>query len=114
MKKVTRPKMTYEYCPYCEYEVELRNELRMQRCPKCHKLIAPCTTCYDIFGEASPDCNNCLIGCNNEEKTLKKYTVTVTLSVCSNCIANVPEFAKKIIEADGYRSMKISKGTKEF
>lgn len=34
-----------EMCPHCEEEVELVTELRVQVCPSCGKLIAPCALC---------------------------------------------------------------------
>lgn len=34
-----------EMCPYCEEEVELVTEFKVQVCPSCGKLIAPCALC---------------------------------------------------------------------
>lgn len=34
-----------EMCPHCENEVELITELKVQVCPSCGKLIAPCGLC---------------------------------------------------------------------
>ena len=35
----------YEYCPYCENEVVLDNELKVQVCPECGHAIVPCNIC---------------------------------------------------------------------
>lgn len=35
----------YEMCPYCDLEVELKDEFKLQRCPECGELIAPCSIC---------------------------------------------------------------------
>lgn len=44
-----------EYCPHCDHEVELAYEFKIQRCPDCGKLIAPCNLCnHDLC-----DCANC-------------------------------------------------------
>jgi predicted RNA-binding Zn-ribbon protein involved in translation (DUF1610 family) len=34
-----------ELCPHCEYEVELGNELKVQKCPHCGAYIVPCNLC---------------------------------------------------------------------
>lgn len=38
---------TYELCPYCNNEVELKNvhKLKEQECPVCKKHIMPCNLC---------------------------------------------------------------------
>lgn len=36
---------TYEYCPYCDNEVELKHEMTVQKCPNCGKWICPCILC---------------------------------------------------------------------
>lgn len=38
-------KTTEEYCDNCEETVELSQELRVQRCPKCGKWLVPCSAC---------------------------------------------------------------------
>lgn len=35
----------YEYCPHCDCEVNLENELKVQSCPKCGKKLVPCNIC---------------------------------------------------------------------
>jgi hypothetical protein len=35
----------YEYCPYCENDVVLENELKVQICPDCGHAIVPCNIC---------------------------------------------------------------------
>lgn len=39
--------ISYELCPYCNNEVELKNahKLTEQECPVCHKSIMPCNLC---------------------------------------------------------------------
>ena len=39
---------TTELCPYCEREVKLKNKFIRQRCPKCKKMILPCSICEYI------------------------------------------------------------------
>lgn len=34
-----------EYCPHCDDEVYLENELKVQKCPGCGKFIVPCNIC---------------------------------------------------------------------
>ena len=38
-------KETEEYCEYCEENVMLSQELKVQKCPKCGKWIVPCSAC---------------------------------------------------------------------
>ena len=35
----------FEYCPYCNDEVELSSELKVQVCPNCGMAIVPCSIC---------------------------------------------------------------------
>lgn len=34
-----------EWCPYCDTEVELEHDLKVQRCPSCGHWIVPCSIC---------------------------------------------------------------------
>lgn len=50
--------ISYELCPYCNNEVELKNAHKYieQECPVCHKKIMPCNlcdTCDNICGRAN-------------------------------------------------------------
>ena len=36
---------TYELCPHCGNEVELKAKLTIQTCPKCYKKIVSCSMC---------------------------------------------------------------------
>lgn len=36
---------TYEYCPHCASEVELKHEMTVQQCPNCGMWICPCSIC---------------------------------------------------------------------
>lgn len=48
---------TSEYCPYCEQDVEIENELKVQICPNCGRAIVPCNICTLC---ANGNCsNNC-------------------------------------------------------
>jgi hypothetical protein len=47
----------YEWCPECEYEVKLKNEFKLQKCPKCRKLILPCSICPTNY----EGCNECVL-----------------------------------------------------
>ena len=35
----------WEHCPKCENDVQLKSEFKVQKCPKCHKEIKPCSLC---------------------------------------------------------------------
>lgn len=39
---------TFEYCPYCNFEVEIDAD-KPSKCPVCQELILPCSTCYEQF-----------------------------------------------------------------
>jgi predicted RNA-binding Zn-ribbon protein involved in translation (DUF1610 family) len=43
----------YEVCPFCEQEVELKNEFKPQICPNCGEYILPCSICV------KENCKNC-------------------------------------------------------
>lgn len=34
-----------EWCPYCDTEVELEHDLKVQKCPSCGHWIVPCSIC---------------------------------------------------------------------
>jgi len=53
---------TVELCQFCESEVELLEELRLQECPNCKNIIMPCTYCNDLD-------YNCDFRWLNDEKT---------------------------------------------
>lgn len=40
----------YEYCPYCEDEVELKWNFDVQICPNCGRPIVPCSLCEGCKG----------------------------------------------------------------
>lgn len=47
----------YEYCSFCDDEVELVNEFKVQICPKCGKAIVPCNICpFNSQGKCSTNC----------------------------------------------------------
>ena len=51
---------TYEVCPHCGEEVELKNELMVQTCPNCGKRIVTCSMCR-ACDESSDYCTNCCL-----------------------------------------------------
>ena len=48
-------KMVTEWCPFCEEEVEIKAQMRVQKCPNCGENIIPCCLC-DMD---KADCANC-------------------------------------------------------
>ncbi len=40
---------TYEWCPYCEKEVELLAIKTVQKCPSCGKYIVSCSMCHNCI-----------------------------------------------------------------
>lgn len=57
MKKTNK---TYELCPYCEQEVELEAELKVQTCPNCGKRIVACSMCLACYAD-EPYCAHCCL-----------------------------------------------------
>ena len=51
---------TYEVCPHCEEEVELRADLSIQVCPNCGKHIVACSMCRPCDEEINY-CTNCCL-----------------------------------------------------
>jgi len=52
--------MTTEVCGPCGEEVELEANMKLQKCPKCSALIAPCLHCRDLDEKRS--CLKCPLG----------------------------------------------------
>lgn len=42
-----------EWCPHCQYEVELKEKFERQKCPKCEVAILPCAQCI------TRECSQC-------------------------------------------------------
>lgn len=40
---------TYEYCPYCDTEVELEATMGVHKCPNCGKALATCSLCAECI-----------------------------------------------------------------
>ena len=57
IKKINIMEIADELCPQCEYEVELKNEFKLQKCPKCKKPIVPCSICPANY----EGCNECVL-----------------------------------------------------
>lgn len=34
-----------EWCPYCTQDVKLTTDFKLQKCPNCGMMIAPCSLC---------------------------------------------------------------------
>ena len=49
---------TYEECPHCQHEVELKGEFKVQECPNCLQDILPCSICRDL-NRTPMACGNC-------------------------------------------------------
>lgn len=47
----------FEICPFCGKEVELDDELKVQKCPNCGKHIVTCSMCLAV--ETDPSTNYC-------------------------------------------------------
>lgn len=63
-------RITYEMCPHCECEVELENELKVQKCPNCGKYIVACSMCLNgsVGAKCTKDCClEVLASINNNE-----------------------------------------------
>ena len=52
-----------EECPYCEIEVGLKYKFKLQKCPICKNLIAPCLLCEHTnkYG-CHTECDTCPLG----------------------------------------------------
>lgn len=64
---------TYEVCPHCGEEVELKAELMAQTCPNCGKRIVTCSMCRacdSIYGNNY--CNNCCLEFQAEVENKEK------------------------------------------
>jgi predicted RNA-binding Zn-ribbon protein involved in translation (DUF1610 family) len=44
-----------EWCPICEEEVTIDDEMKVQKCPNCGALIIPCSQC----DHDKCNCNEC-------------------------------------------------------
>jgi len=58
---------TYELCPHCGREVELKAVMKLQKCPNCHKQIIPCSLC-DMD---KVDCSKCKL--SKRQKIRNKF-----------------------------------------
>lgn len=68
----------YEYCPYCEGEVKLDNEFKVQVCPDCGHAIVPCSIC-----PLESCCSTCALDvlCRQKNNEIEdKSLIEVTLS----------------------------------
>jgi predicted RNA-binding Zn-ribbon protein involved in translation (DUF1610 family) len=58
--------ITYELCPECEKEVQLKAALSIQVCPNCGKHIIACSMCEDM------NCSSCEL-IKLKDKRYKRY-----------------------------------------
>lgn len=73
---------TYEYCPHCESEVELKAELSVQKCPNCGMYIVACSMCEECISHCKLDERAKSMNSQNKDKSDKKtYTVNITMKL---------------------------------
>lgn len=68
---------TYELCPYCEHEVELKNVKKkvFTICPHCKKNILPCSLCTE---KDMLSCSKCNIIEVRYHSNSKEYTLHIS------------------------------------
>ena len=86
----------YEYCPYCEDEVKLDNEFKVQICPNCGHAIVPCSICP--LDSCSANCPLDVLCRQKNNEIDEEAEIEVTLS------SFIELFDKQIPshQADGY------------
>ena len=86
----------YEYCPYCENEVKLNNEFKVQICPDCGHAIVPCCLCP--FDDCKSNCPLDALCRQKNDEIDEEAGIEVTLS------SFIELFDKQIpsYQADGY------------
>ena len=76
-----------EYCPYCENEVYLKNEFKVQTCPDCGHAIVPCSICP--LDECRSVCPlDALCRQKNEELEESEGIIETTLSLFLELLDN--------------------------
>lgn len=77
-KNCEKHEVTYEVCPHCGEEVELKAELMVQTCPSCGKRIVTCSMCRACDTD-QPYCNHCALeyqaNVENEEMEQESGTI---------------------------------------
>jgi len=68
---------TYEVCPHCGEEVELRNELMVQTCPHCGKRIVTCSMCRACVECEEHYCVNCCLCYQADKENQEKGRLPV-------------------------------------
>lgn len=65
----------YEYCPHCENEVKLENELKVQICPDCGHAIVPCNIC-----PLDNCCSKCPLDelCRQKNEEMEMFEITLS------------------------------------
>ena len=70
---------TYEVCPHCGEEVELKAELSVQTCPKCGKRIVTCSMCRACNTRYGGNyCNSCCLEYQAETEN-EELSKTITI-----------------------------------
>lgn len=80
--KIMEDLTTYEYCPHCETEVELKAELSVQKCPNCGMFIVACSMCDKCISpcKLEDEAKNLNTQSASNQATDKKtYTVNITM-----------------------------------
>lgn len=73
---------TYEYCPHCEAEVELKAELSVQKCPNCGMYIVACSMCEECISHCKFDEDARRLNSEKSDKQISKnYTVNITMKL---------------------------------
>lgn len=73
---------TYEYCPHCETEVELKAELNVQKCPNCGMYIVACSMCDECISPCKLEDKAKKLNAqnaSNQASDKKNYTVNITM-----------------------------------
>ena len=68
----------YEYCPHCDTEVALTDELKVQSCPNCGKYIVPCNICPLLAKGICP--NRCPLSDLAKQMNKDKYGTEMSIS----------------------------------
>lgn len=67
---------TYEVCPHCGEEVELKAELMVQTCPSCGKRIVTCSMCRACDTEDNY-CTNCCLSYQAEVENKEREDINL-------------------------------------
>ena len=83
-----------ELCPYCEYEVKLKNKFEVQTCTNCGKSILPCSLC----NMDKVDCSKCPLENNKNKKETSCVNEKLNINKMANILINEAELLHCTIE----------------